>query len=220
MPSQGCCAQHPSLSVDLEDFPPLSGPTHSWGSMASRTIPQRDLTPRPACSSALASPKAQKQSHSRDTSSSGRAAAPTPTYAQAVSSPVPSHTGAPAAQAFSPSQALAWCEPWETPMGPNIQANMPPPCCLCYYPPSHRHLQEAVGPHHQIPPSWQAYLQTILTKEDFKQLIEDVKSTSCAEIKTLHANFEHQADYHRTVPSVTFTHRPGLQLDETHGSPY
>lgn len=54
--------------------------------------------------------------------------------------------------------------------------------------------QVAVGPHHQVPPSWQSYLQAIPTKENFKQLIEDVKSTSRAEIQTLHANFKHFAD--------------------------
>lgn len=106
----------------VQHYPPLPGPMFTQNPEISQTKPQGRSALHLAYSSALASPKSQRQSRSRDPGFSGRGADPIATYAQAVRSPAPSHTEGPAMQAFSPSQALALSDPWDPLLRPSVQA--------------------------------------------------------------------------------------------------
>lgn len=109
------------------------------------------------------------------------------TYAQTVSSLIPVNAGDPLTLPSSPPQPPAWSETRAPKRGLLHRPRPRPPCTLSSHPFTHHYTphQMVPHPHHQPHPSWQAYFQAIPTKEDFKQLIEDVKSTCRAEIQVI-----------------------------------
>lgn len=95
-----------------------------------------------------------------------------------------------------PAQASTWCEPWDPPSGQSHPAHgniTSHPQLLPPHPPLP--LQTSVPAQvHPITPQWHSYLQAMPTKEDFRQLIEDVKSTCRSEIQVLQSDLKHLAD--------------------------
>lgn len=184
------------LSSDLsQDYPPLprpAGPPARAHQLPQGT-PQGTQDSPWTITVTSPPPKAQRLSRSRDSSTSRHHPSSMPSYAQKAGALTLLPTGA------SPPhqrQAETWSDPWDSP-ATGTQSNREegitysnatppgrPPPNQCYGtigdPPLH--------------PQWQAYLQAIPTKEDFRQLIEDVKSTCRTEIQVLQTGLKHLAD--------------------------
>lgn len=123
----------------------------------------------------------------------GGGAEPLTSFAQAVRSSASFQKGGLTTPAPSPPHSPIWYEPWDPSLQPAPHAAHAAQLLLPS--PSHPPPQlMATTPLYQMPTSWQSYLQAIPTKEDFKQLIEDVKSTCRTEIQALPTDHKHLAD--------------------------
>lgn len=90
----------------------------------------------------------------------------------------------------------AWSDSWDPP-APGGQLHQEEDASTPNTPtrgPSSPHYHNSPMQDPLMPPQWFSYLQAIPTKEDFKQLIADVKSTCRTEIQVLQTGLKHLAD--------------------------
>lgn len=184
----------PTSSVLSMDFPALPAPMHP----ANCTIPEpaANTASHNRIEPASPPPKAQKMALPQALDLPRDWTIPQATYAHKVSLPDPRFQRMDATRANPSAQTPTWSEPWDSPLGTahqalGLTASDPPPL-----PPRTPSAQWSALPEHPQPalPQWQTYLQAIPTKEDFRQLIEDVKSTCRSEIQVLQSGLKHLAD--------------------------
>lgn len=185
----------PTPSLQPSDFPPLPGQgnTGDMGQLSEMNFDGNTLQtyfgPPPV------SPQPQRQTRHNASRSTEQGTNQTKSYAQVTSSPslipmegrdgsFPSH-----------SQRLTWGDrtvpqpqQWDPRGSASFQIIREPS-------PSHGPQNHKEQDHHlQHPTSWQDCLQAIPTKEDFRLLIEEVKSACRAEIQVIHTNLKHLSD--------------------------
>lgn len=151
--------------------PPPASPSYARDIEPSLAGLQGRHTPQQAYYQAPVPPKSQRQSHPRNSDTAGWDADHTTTYAQAVSSPIPTDAEDPLMRSsLQPQLPIRNGARGPQPQPP---AQAQTETFLHYQQPPHAYQyvphQMVPDPHNQPPPCWQAYFQAIPTKEDFKQ---------------------------------------------------
>lgn len=199
LPQGGTISPTPSLQPS--DFPPLPDPEGDWSSDRGQGTHHGRFTPQQVHGPPPSTPQPQRHGHQGASRSMGQGTDHTTSYAQVARSPNRTPLDNPVgAHPFSPKQRPAWEDPrapkipHQRPSQDPYDPMLPPALHRESSPPSYPQSHMGHSSRLQQPTSWQDCFQAIPTKEDFKLLIEEVKSACRAEIQIIHTNLKHLSE--------------------------